>query len=157
MRLSSLSLKNYIQYSYMDFKMRQEFFICKVVNGKQIYELRLKVGEYLIFGPHCSTFFRAYQKSWAKVFSKIFSKAKTLLKLLYNLSDVMVFLRENREGNFYVVVSLNDWFAFLFYTSSILGIQPHAMMLIRPSWDCFSGGSWGIPWRHKMLTSRPNV
>ena len=31
--------------------MRQEFFICKVVNGKQIYELRLKVGEYLIFGP----------------------------------------------------------------------------------------------------------
>ena len=25
--------------------------ICKVVNGKQIYELRFKVGEYLIFGP----------------------------------------------------------------------------------------------------------
>ena len=90
------------------FQNEARFFICKVVNGKQIYELRLKVGEYLIFGPHCSTFFRAYQKSWAKVFSKIFSKAKTLLKLLYNLSDVMVFLRENREGNFYVVVSLND-------------------------------------------------
>ena len=88
--------------------MRQEFFICKVVNGKQIYELRLKVGEYLIFGPTALNFFRAYQKSWAKVFSKIFSKAKTLLKLLYNLSDVTVFLRENREGNFYVVVSLND-------------------------------------------------
>ena len=52
MRLSSLSLKNYIQYSYVHgFQMRQEFFICKVVNGKQIYELRLKVGEYLIFGP----------------------------------------------------------------------------------------------------------
>ena len=108
MRLSSLSLKNYIQYSYMDFKMRQEFIICKVVNGKQIYELRLKVGEYLIFGPTALNFFRAYKKSWAKVFIKIFSKAKTLLKLLYNLSDVTVFLRENREGNFYVVVSLND-------------------------------------------------
>ena len=35
----------------MDFKLRQGFFICKVVNGKQIYELRFKVGEYLIFGP----------------------------------------------------------------------------------------------------------